>query len=174
MRTASSDTYSAVTPASRRFTSSMKAGGNDHSRPTIRPTLNVMTSLSGSRVAADVAADHLPPPGPVVRPAVPDPQGMRNMPGAQQPGQILVVRPRAVVAPDGQDDVQPAERLEARGIVLVHQKVAGIVEVHGVVRVAPRHLLDVVEAAQGDHAPHLARMAQREVQRVIRAEARTP
>ncbi len=30
-------TNSASTPASRRRTSSMNAGGNDHSRPTMRP-----------------------------------------------------------------------------------------------------------------------------------------
>src|SRR5688572_33396263 len=33
----SSDTYSATTPVWRRFTSSMNAGGKDHSRPTRRP-----------------------------------------------------------------------------------------------------------------------------------------
>ena len=37
MRVMSSDTYSAVTPALRRFTSSMNGGGKDHSRPTRRP-----------------------------------------------------------------------------------------------------------------------------------------
>src|SRR5688500_17567989 len=37
IRVMSSDTYSATTPVWRRFTSSMKAGGNDHSRPTRRP-----------------------------------------------------------------------------------------------------------------------------------------
>src|SRR6266568_1065518 len=36
-------TNSATTPSSRRFTSSRKAGGNDHSRPTSRPTFNVIT-----------------------------------------------------------------------------------------------------------------------------------
>ncbi len=35
-------TKSATTPWSRRLTSSMKAGGKDHSRPTIRPTFSVM------------------------------------------------------------------------------------------------------------------------------------
>src|SRR6266699_458383 len=36
-------TNSATTPSSRRFTSSRKAGGNDHSRPTSKPTFNVIT-----------------------------------------------------------------------------------------------------------------------------------
>jgi hypothetical protein len=35
-----------TTPSWRRFTSSMNAGGNDHSLPTIRPTFSVMLSLS--------------------------------------------------------------------------------------------------------------------------------
>ncbi len=34
--------YSTVTPASRFATSSMKAGGKDHSRPTRRPTVFAM------------------------------------------------------------------------------------------------------------------------------------
>ena len=37
---------SAVTPAFRRATSSMKAGGKDHSRPTRRPTVFVMLSVT--------------------------------------------------------------------------------------------------------------------------------
>ena len=44
IRGAPSFTYSAVTPASRRFTSSMNAGGKDHSRPTISPTFVVAMS----------------------------------------------------------------------------------------------------------------------------------
>src|SRR5262245_33487415 len=39
MRVPPSLTYSATTPASRLLTSSMNAGGQDHSRPTNRPSL---------------------------------------------------------------------------------------------------------------------------------------
>src|SRR5580704_15412189 len=39
MRVPPSFTNSAVTPASRLFTSSMNFGGNDHSRPTMTTTL---------------------------------------------------------------------------------------------------------------------------------------
>ena len=42
MRGAPSVTNSATTPSSRRFTSSMNAGGKDHSRPTMRPIFVVM------------------------------------------------------------------------------------------------------------------------------------
>ena len=45
MRGAPSFTSSAVTPSFRRFTSSMKAGGKLHSRPTIRPTFAILELL---------------------------------------------------------------------------------------------------------------------------------
>ena len=57
--TAPTFTNSAVTPASRRLTSSRKAGGNDHSRPTNRPTRFVMMS---SLVAAASGRDQSCPP----------------------------------------------------------------------------------------------------------------
>src|SRR6266700_2136773 len=94
-------TNSATTPSSRRFTSSRKAGGNDHSRPTSRPTFNVITlppvnrgrqcsrqddrkgrpyiSCPLSIVAANVHADHLLPPWPIVGPTIPDAQGMPDV-----------------------------------------------------------------------------------------------
>src|SRR5215467_8898542 len=46
MRVLPSLTNSATTPSSRRFTSSMKAGGKDHSRPTSRPTFNFILQIS--------------------------------------------------------------------------------------------------------------------------------
>src|SRR3990172_6696596 len=42
MRVPPSLAYSAVTPASRLFTSSTKAGGHDHPRPTMTPILSIM------------------------------------------------------------------------------------------------------------------------------------
>src|SRR5687768_7061292 len=44
-------TNSAVTPESRRATSSMNAGGNDHSRPTTKPIFSIGVSLSEFRVS---------------------------------------------------------------------------------------------------------------------------
>src|SRR5689334_19803529 len=100
-------TNSASTPSLRRATSSMKAGGNDHSRPTNSPTLSVMAFLplrSAARnrcgcgrrcksvVAAEILPDHLAPPGPIVGPAVPDPQGMPDVFAPEQAREILVVR----------------------------------------------------------------------------------
>src|SRR2546421_6215472 len=86
-----------MTPWLRLFTSSMKAGGKDHSRPTSKPTFNVIGFLpcvSGSLslqiereklgytpllacssvMATDVQTDHITPPRPVVCPAIPDTQ----------------------------------------------------------------------------------------------------
>src|SRR3989454_5965845 len=42
IRSAPSLAYSATTPRSRPFTSSINFGGNDHSRPTTRPTVAFM------------------------------------------------------------------------------------------------------------------------------------
>src|SRR6476661_6987890 len=98
-------TYSASTPSSRRFTSSMNAGGKDHSLPTSRPIFSMRFDLvwdEGQRVSEsasqrvsetgppvhrsigppssvmppDVLHDHLLPVRPVVCPAVPDSQRM--------------------------------------------------------------------------------------------------
>src|SRR5262245_29181092 len=83
MRVPPSVTYPATTPAWRRLTSSRNAGGNDHSRPTSRPTFRGMNpprgfaaarGETGSVVAADVQRQHLLPVRPIVRPTVPDPQ----------------------------------------------------------------------------------------------------
>src|SRR5262249_51526885 len=49
-------TYSASTPRSRRFTDSMNAGGQDHSRPTSRPTFRgVLTNAPRPFVTTDPA-----------------------------------------------------------------------------------------------------------------------
>src|SRR5581483_12051990 len=47
MRVPPSLTNSAVTPAWRRLTSSINFGGNDHSRPTMRPIFRVMPCALG-------------------------------------------------------------------------------------------------------------------------------
>src|SRR5207244_12386946 len=49
---------SATTPLSRRFTSSMNFGGNDHSRPTISPTFAIIVRSSCSAgVQVQIGAD---------------------------------------------------------------------------------------------------------------------
>src|SRR5260370_37486327 len=93
MRVPPSLTNSATTPSSRWLTSSMKAGGKDHSRPTSRPTFSVIRQLhSRSIVTADIHADHLLPKRPVVNPAIPYAQSMPDAFAPQYAGEALVVR----------------------------------------------------------------------------------
>src|SRR5579859_2336086 len=100
-------TYSATTPSSRRLTSSMKAGGNDHSRPTSRPTFRVIGRLpSRSIVTADVHSNHLLPIRPVVNPAIPDAQGMPDVFLPENTRKILIVGARRIVATDSKYNVQ--------------------------------------------------------------------
>src|SRR5262249_28285815 len=83
-------TSSAVTPASRRRTSSTNAGGNDHSRPTMSPMRLVMSSVLPSIVAPDVQSNHPFPVRPVVGPPVPDPKGVADAFVPQRRRQALV------------------------------------------------------------------------------------
>src|SRR6266536_4442947 len=104
MRVPPSLTNSATTPSSRRLTSSMKAGGKDHSRPTSRPTFSVIRQLpSRSIVTADVHADHLLPIRPIVNPAIPDAQGMPDALAPEDAREVLVVPARRIVAPNSKD-----------------------------------------------------------------------
>src|SRR5687768_13898812 len=116
MRGASSLAYSTATPASRRATSSMNAGGNDHSRPTRRPTrFTIRGSFDSSPLImpADVRHDHLPPPGPIVRPPVPDPERVADLLAPQHAGEILVVGPEPVIASHRQHEVELTEQRQA-------------------------------------------------------------
>src|SRR6266516_3221472 len=142
MRVPPSLTNSATTPSSRRLTSSMKAGGKDHSRPTSRPTFSVIRQLpSRSIVTADVHADHLLPVRPIVNPAIPDalaPEDARE---------VLVVSARRIVAPNSKNNVYVPQGIQPRRIVLVLDEVARIIEIDIIVRVATRKILDVIGAA---------------------------
>src|SRR5688500_9711611 len=139
MRGASSLAYSTATPAPRRATSSMNAGGNDHSRPTRRPTrmITIRGSFDRSQLImpTDVRHDHLPPPGPVVRPPLPDPERVADLLAPQHAGEVLVVGPEPVIASHGQDEIKPSEQGQAFRIVLVLHEVARVVEVNQLVRV---------------------------------------
>src|ERR1700694_795941 len=105
MRVLPSLTYSAITPSSRRFTSSMKAGGNDHSRPTNKPTFSVIALLPRSVVTIDVVVYHLLPPGPVVRPAVQDTHGMPDNLPPQDIRHLLITTARWIIPANGQNNV---------------------------------------------------------------------
>ena len=59
-------------------------------------------------VTADVLHDHPAPVRPVVRPAVPDAERVTDPAIPQLAGKIFAVPAHLVVAPDGEDDVEPA------------------------------------------------------------------
>src|SRR6476469_7109599 len=121
MPTAPTDTYSTATPALRRLTSSKKAGGNDHSRPTSSP-MRLIRLLYGSVVPADVPPDHLLPVRPVVVPAVPDPERVADPLVPQNRRELAVRGAQRVVAADRENDVLPAERVEPPSFVLVRDE----------------------------------------------------
>src|SRR5687768_11683 len=116
-------TYSATTSASRRLTSSMNAGGKDHSRPTMSPTFAIMLCVLQSIVASDVLPDHALPVRPVVRPAVPDAKCVRNSLSPERSRKLLVVAVHRIVAPDRHDDVDPPDRFESPVIALLPDEV---------------------------------------------------
>ncbi len=105
-------------------------------------------------------------------PAVPHPEGVPDVPAPEHVREVLVVGAVRVVSADGEDQVDAAHRLQPRGLVLVDQEMRRVVVVDVVVGVAVREPFDVVEARHREHALHEVRMAQREVDRVVRAEAR--
>src|SRR5687768_1321938 len=109
MRVPPSLTYSATTPSSRRATSSMNAGGNDHSRPTSKPIFCITPSLPA---AADVGPNHIAPIRPVVRPAIPQPERVPDVLAPQHARHMLVVLPVRIIPAGGQNDVLPADRLQ--------------------------------------------------------------
>src|SRR5262245_2383416 len=125
MRVPPSWANSATTPASRRLTSSIKAGGNDHSRPTSKPTFCVMARLPllhsscSLIVTVDVEGHHLLPIGPVVRPAIPDAQRVPDIFAPENAGEILIVGARRIVAADRQGDVDASQRIQPLLVMLV-------------------------------------------------------
>src|SRR5919109_3549679 len=129
--------YSTTTPVSRFATSSMRAGGNDHSLPRMSPPrLDAgRVTRAMSVVSSDILADHLLPVWPIVRPTIPDAQGVADALVPQESRDRLVVGVGRVGAADRQDDVLPAERLQPAWVVLQGQKLGGIAGVDVVVRV---------------------------------------
>src|SRR5881392_2705171 len=109
MRVPPSLTNSATTPSSRRLTSSMKAGGKDHSRPTNRPTFSVIRQL---------------PSRSIVNPAIPDAQGMPDALAPEDVREVLVVPARRIVAPNSKDNVYVPQGIQPPRIVLVLDEVA--------------------------------------------------
>src|SRR5687768_227669 len=165
-------TYSATTSASRRLTSSMNAGGKDHSRPTMSPTFAIMLFVLQSIVASDVLPDHALPVRPVVRPAVPDAKGVRDSLVPERAGKLLVIPIHGIVPPDRHDDVDPADRLQPTVVALVAHEVGRVGVVDIGVGVALGHSADVVHAAEAKHPADKVRMPEREGNGVVCAEAR--
>src|SRR5687768_5645642 len=165
-------TYSATTSASRRLTSSMNAGGKDHSRPTISPTFAIMLYVLQSVVASDVLPDHALPVRPIVRPAIPDAKGVWNSLVPERPGKVRIVLIHRIVAPDGHDDVDAPDRLEPAVVALVAHEVGRVRVVDVGVRVAIGHAPDIVHPAHPEHPADKVRMPQGEGNGVVRAEAR--
>src|SRR5579864_798437 len=91
--------------------------------------LSAPSPCSLSSVAADVPANHLDPVGPIVTPPVPDAEGVGNMLRPQEGGQVFVVAAGGVVAADGENGIEPAQRREPAVVVLVHQEIARVVEI---------------------------------------------
>src|SRR5260370_20053963 len=152
MRVPPSLTNSATTFSLRRLTSSMKAGGKDHSRPTSRPTFKVIRMLpSQSIVTTDVHTDHLLPPGPIVNPAIPDTQSMPDVLVPEDTREILIVRARGIVTANSENNVHVPHCIHPRRIVLLLDQLASVLEKNIASTEAISNTFDVVEAAQPDH-----------------------
>src|SRR5437868_6224362 len=76
-----------------------------------------------SVIAAYVFDNHIPPPRPIMRPAIPQAQSITNAFLPQRCRQMLVVRARRIIASDRQNDVHATECFEPRGVVLVQNEV---------------------------------------------------
>src|SRR5262245_37006898 len=125
-----------------------------------------------SVVAPDVHGQHPCPHRPVVSEAVPDPQGVPDALLPEQPREVLVAPQQRVVAPDGEDDIQSLQRVQSPGILLVGDVFHRIIEVDVLVVVSVRNARYIVNAAHAQYPPHQPWVAQGEVDRVVRPEAR--
>src|SRR5262245_8669569 len=121
---------SAITPWPRLATSSINAGGHDHSRPTSKPTFFTGDPLI---VPADVHRQHALPHGPVVRHTVPQSQCVADTLRPQRVRQPLVAVLKSVVSSDGEDDIEMAI---SPGVLLAGDEVDRVVEVDGVAVIA--------------------------------------
>src|SRR6266545_5749778 len=106
MRVPPSSAYSATISSLRLLTSSIKAGGHDHSRPTITPIFCILPPASSSIMPTDIKLDHLQPPGPVMRPAIPSAQGIANPFSPQRAREPAVVPNVGIVSANCDDDIQ--------------------------------------------------------------------
>src|SRR5258708_38136201 len=129
MRGPPSWTNSATTSSSRRLTSSMKAGGKDHARPTSRSTFKVIRVLpSQSIVTTDVHTDHLLPPGRIVNPAIPDTQSMPDVLVPEDTREILIVRARGIVTANGENNVHVPRCIQPLRVVPVLDELASVID----------------------------------------------
>src|SRR5688572_29244721 len=132
-------TNSATTSASRRLTSSMNAGGKDHSRPTMSPTFAIMLCVLQSIVASDVLPDHALPVRPVVCPTVPGVKCVGNSLLPERSREMLVVPVHGIIAADRHDDVDAPDGLEPCVIAFMADELRRVGVVHVGVRVAVGH-----------------------------------
>src|SRR5450755_491357 len=103
-------------------------------------------------MTVDVLVDHLFPERPVMRPAIPDAQGVPDLFAPQDARHLLVARTRGIIAPNRQGDIHASQGRYACLVVFVGDEGAGIVEIDIVVREASGETGDVVEATQTNDA----------------------
>src|SRR5579872_4999631 len=140
----------------------------------VRQTGQLVTSWLPPRsiMTVDVLVDHLFPPGPVVRPAIPDAQSVPDFFAPQDARHLLITAARGIVAPNRHNDIHTPQCRYARLVMLVGDEGAGIVEIDIVVREALGKTCDVIQAAQSNNTINQLWIAEGEIHRMIRAKAR--
>src|SRR5437868_14980241 len=103
---------------------------------------------------SNIVPDHVPPPGPIVGPTLPQTQGIAYAFIPQDARQILGAFPVRIIAASDQNYVHAAQVVEPPTIVLVGQIFNRVVVVDIIVMIAVGPLADVVDAAHADGAAH--------------------
>src|SRR5258708_223083 len=111
-----------------------------------------LSSVPLSIVSADVQEKHLLPIRPIVRPSVPQAQGVADALLPENFGQPFVGIAYPVVAADGQDDILSPEQFEPARVVFVGDEIARIVEIQRLVVIAIDERAYIAESAQTDNA----------------------
>lgn len=122
-------------------------------------------------VARKIESDHLIPVLPVVRPAIPETQGVANAFAPEQARHLLVAFAKAVVLADGQDDVLCPQRCEASFIVFMADEHRWIVEIEIVVGIAISEAADIAQPRQAEDAVDESRVPQAKTQGMEAAKA---
>src|SRR5687767_2708203 len=112
-----------------------------------------------SIVPADIALDHLQPPGPVMRPAVPLAQGIANPPAPQCAREPAVVPDIWIVAAHCHDDIEVSQQAQAALVVFIREVEAGTIVIDILVAAVTNPALDVEQTAHGEDTVRDVRMA---------------